>query len=111
MVEEMVNEPAVMGDDVTSDDKLWALLSWIIWPIGVIVLFLEEKKGRPFIKYNAAQSVLLGIVAWASTFIVIGVCLAPLAFFYAIYLGIQAYQGEWVEVPVVTDFCKNQGWV
>lgn len=27
-----------------------------------------------------------------------------------IYLGFQAYQGKIVQVPVITDFVKNQGW-
>ena len=30
---------------------------------------------------------------------------------YQIYLAIKSYQGEWVTVPVITDFCKNQGWI
>ena len=30
---------------------------------------------------------------------------------YTIYLAIQAYQGEWVTIPFITDFCKNQGWI
>jgi hypothetical protein len=28
-----------------------------------------------------------------------------------IYLAVKAYQGEWVTVPLLTDFCKNQGWI
>ena len=110
MAEEMVGAP-MGGEEITEDDKLWALLSWIIWPIGVIALLMEDKKNRPFVKHNAVQSVVLGLVAWASTMIVVGLCLGPLAFLYGIYLGIQAYQGEWVTIPVITDFCKNQGWI
>jgi hypothetical protein len=34
-----------------------------------------------------------------------------LAFIYAIFLGIKAYGGNEVEVPVITNFCKNQGWI
>ena len=30
--------------------------------------------------------------------------------FYSIYLGFKSYQGEWVEVPVISDFVRNQGW-
>ncbi len=29
---------------------------------------------------------------------------------YLIYLAIKGYQGEYVTIPVVTDFVKNQGW-
>jgi hypothetical protein len=27
-----------------------------------------------------------------------------------IYWGIQAYQGNYVTIPVITDFVKKQGW-
>jgi len=103
--------------DVSDDDKLWALLSWIFTPlVPIIVLLLEDKKGRPFIKYNAMQALVLGVVGWAiSTVLIPAVmigCFVGLALIvYQIYLGIQAYNGNWVEIPVLTDFCKNQNWV
>jgi uncharacterized membrane protein len=28
----------------------------------------------------------------------------------AVYWGYQGYQGQTVEIPVITDFVKNQGW-
>ena len=107
MAEEMVEAP-VGGDEITADDKLWALLSYIFAPlIGIVVLLLEDKKDRPFIKYNAVLSIILGILAivlsWA--------CIGILVWFYALYLGIKSYQGEWVEVPIISDLVRNQGWV
>ncbi|MFL7791122.1 MAG: hypothetical protein AB8I69_03200, partial [Anaerolineae bacterium] len=72
-------EMVVTEGDITQDDKLWALLSWLFWPIAIIVLLLEDKKTRPFIKTNAVQSLVLGGVAWATSIIGIGVCLGPLA--------------------------------
>ena len=102
----MVGAP--MGsEEITQDDKLWALLSYIFCPlIGIIVLLLEDKKNRPFLKYNAVVSIILGVVgvllSWA--------CIGILVWFYAIYLGIKSYQGEWVEVPLVSDLVRNQGW-
>jgi uncharacterized membrane protein len=104
-------EMVVTEGDITQDDKLWSLLSWLFWPLAAIVLFLEDKKSRPFIKNNAIQSLVLGGFAWATTIIGIGVCIGPLAFIYAIFLGIKAYGGNEVEIPVITNFCKNQGWI
>ena len=98
------------SSELTSDDKLWSLLGWLIWPIAVIVLFMDDKKSRPFIKYNAVNSLALSVIAWGSSVIGIGLCLGPLAFIYSIFLGIQAYQGKWVTLPVLTDFVKKQGW-
>jgi uncharacterized membrane protein len=106
MAEEMVNASVGSGE-VTQDDKLWALLSYIFCPIiGIIVLLIEDKKNRPFLKYNAVVSIILGILfiilSWA--------CIGILVWFYAIYLGFKSYQGEWVEAPVISDFVRNQGW-
>jgi len=106
MAEEMAGAP-MGGEEITQDDKLWALLSYIFSPlIGIIVLLIEEKKNRPFIKYNAVVSIILGVLA----ILLSGFCIGILVWFYAIYLGIKSYQGEWVEVPVVSDFVRNQGW-
>ena len=102
MAEEMVG-----GGEITQDDKLWALLSYIFAPlVGIIVLLIEDKKNRPFLKYNAVVSIVLGVV----TIVLSGVCIGILVWLYSIYLGIKSYQGEWVEVPVISDFVRNQGW-
>jgi uncharacterized protein len=104
----MTQQP--INSELTSDDKLWSLLSWIFWPVAVVVLFMEDKKNRPFIKYNAVNSLALSVIAWGSSVIGIGLCLGPLAFIYSIVLGIQSNQGKIVTVPVLTDFVKKQGW-
>jgi uncharacterized membrane protein len=106
VAEEMVNEP-VESEEITSDDKLWALLSYIFCPlIGIVILLLEDKKNRPFLKYNAVVSIIMGVLvivlSWA--------CLGVLVWFYAVYLGFKSYQGELVEVPVISDLVRNQGW-
>ena len=106
-----MTEQPVINPEITQDDKLWSLLSWIFWPIAIIVLLMDEKKNRPFIKYNAVLSLCLSVIAWGSSIIGIGLCLGPLAFIYAIVLAFQAYQGQWVKVPVLTDFAKKQKWI
>ncbi len=102
--------------DVTDDDKLWALLSWIFAPlVPIIVLLLEDKKTRPFIKYNAIQALVVSVVGYiissVLSFIIIGCFVGVAVLVYIIYLAIQSYQGKWVTIPVVTDFCKGQGWI
>ncbi len=102
--------------DVTDDDKLWSLLSWIFAPlVPIIVLLLEDKKTRPFIKYNAIQALVVSVVGYVVSsllsFIVIGCFVGVAVLVYIIYLAIQSYQGKWVTIPVVTDFCKGQGWI
>jgi uncharacterized membrane protein len=106
----------VSPEEITSDDKLWALLSWILAPlVPIIVLLLEDKKSRPFIKFNAMQALVLGVASWVISgvlsAVIIGCFVGVAVFIYQIYLGVQAYNGKWVTVPFLTDFCKKQNWI
>jgi uncharacterized membrane protein len=104
-VEENVNIP--VDSEITDEDKMWALLCFIFPPLlGIIALLMEDKAKRPFIKYAAVLSIALGII----TIVLSWACVGVIAWIYSIYLGIKAYNGEWVEVPFLTDFVQQQGW-
>lgn len=110
----MSNEPMM---EATSDDKLWALLAYVLTPLApIIILLMEDKKNRPFIRAHNAQA-----LAWGLINLVGGSILSGLLFFcfglpsiliwaVGVYWGIQAYNGKSVVIPVITDFVKKQGW-
>ncbi len=105
---------APMSADATSDDKLWALLAYVLTPIvPIIILLMEDKKNRPFIKAHNMQALILGVInvviAFFS-FLLVPLCLNVIVFVACVYWGIQAYNGKYVEIPVITNFVKNQGW-
>jgi uncharacterized protein len=109
----MSEEP--MAPEITSDDRLWSLLAYVLSPIvPVIILLMEEKKNRPFIRSHNAQALVLGIVEIVLAVVLgwtIFLSCVPLLFWVVmIYWGIQAYQGKEVKVPVVSDLVRNQGW-
>lgn len=117
MTEEITKEPQEEME-VTQDDKLWAALSWIPWvgPIlAIIALLVEPQKNRPFVRYHAVQSlganVLLIIISVVLGVTLILACLAPFIYLATLYPAIKAYQGEWLELPWLTQFCKDQGWI
>ena len=103
--------------EVTSDDKLWALLAYVLTPlVPIIILLMEDKKSRPFIRAHNAQA-----LAWGIFNLVGGTILSAVLFFcfgapslliwlVGCYWGYQAYQGKDVVIPVLTNFIKNQGW-
>ncbi len=102
--------------DVTSDDKLWAALGYPIPLVAIIVLFMEDKKNRPFIKFHAVQSlaanvvfVILATIISAVTLGFGGLCV-PVIWLVFFYWAYQAYQGQMFEIPVVTNFIRGQGW-
>jgi uncharacterized protein len=98
---------APISPDVTSDDKLWAALAYAFSPIiPIILMLMEDKKNRPYIKANNMPALILGIIMIiTSTF-----CIGILVWFYQLYCAYQAYQGQTVNIPIITDLCKNQGW-
>ena len=105
-----MNEPM---SDVTSDDRLWAALAYVFSPIVPIILFLmEDKKNRPFIRAHNAQALAMGIVMAVLVPVIAGVTLGcgAVIWFVMLFWAYQAYQGKLVNIPVVTDFVKNQGW-
>ena len=110
----------------TSDDKLWAGLSYVgimCCLIGSLIVFFLKKDESSYIKFNALQAIGFGLV-WlvlavglnfgmmlVSQIPVIGLIiglvgmLIPLALFgYWIFLMIQAFMGKDVRIPVLADF-------
>jgi len=56
-------------------------------------------------------SVVGYVISAVLSAVVVG-CFTGLALLvYIIYLAVQSYQGKWVTIPVVTDFCAQQGWI
>ncbi len=102
---------------ITSDDKLWAALGYPIPLISIIALLLEEKKARPFVKFHAVQSLVFNVALWVVIFVVsivtlgFGAICAPLLWLATLWGAIDSYQGNYTQMPVITDFIKNQGWV
>jgi uncharacterized membrane protein len=113
-----MGEEEEVAQEVTQDDKLWALLSWLPWVgwiLAIIALLIEPQKERPFVRYHAVQSLAANVVLTALS-VVLGVtvvlaCLAPFLWLALIYPAVKAYQGEWVAIPWLTEFCKNQDWI
>jgi len=116
-----MTEEKVVDPNITSEDKTWALLCYlfgIIFPI--IILLMEDKKDRPFLKAHYPQALAYSIVVAVISITVSiltffigglgGICVGLLAAIPAIIWGIKAYNGEYVEIPVITDFVKKQGW-
>lgn len=126
---------AVVDPGADSDDRLVAMLSYVV-PVllPLIVLLSESSKKRPFQRYHAVQS--LGLAAFLTVLSVavaivssilmaiplvgflVGIvmfCATPIAFLAAtiafLYYGYQAYQGRRFTIPAVTSFLANQGWI
>jgi uncharacterized membrane protein len=126
---ELAKEP-----EITLNDRLWAALSWIpaspLWPVvAILVLLLKSTKKRPFIRYNAALSITMGVIIILLTILIVGlvvmvyfVFLYPdfetttttipsvLLFFLFFYWAFQALRGKTVEIPLVSNWIRQRRW-
>jgi uncharacterized membrane protein len=116
-----------MNTDITSDDKLWAALGYPIFIIALVMLFVEGKKNRPFIKYHAVQALALNVVVWvveiilgilssALAAVTLGIggvisCISPVLWLLLLWPAVLAFQGKYFEIPVITKFLRDQHWV
>jgi len=131
----MAEEQAPPTGEITENDKLMATISYPIPLLAIVILLVEEMKGRAFQKYHAVQALVAGIALFIIV-IVLSCLLGPvlggiagaltkgllgflgclgllpwLLWFITLYWAYLSYQGQYFDIPVVTDFIKNQGWV
>lgn len=109
-----ITEEPMSMDGITDDDKLWAALAYVFTPlVPIILMLMEDKKARPYIKAHNAQA-----LAWGVLNVIISVTISPFLcgipsiamWLAALYWGYQAYQGQEVTIPFLSDFVKQQGW-
>ena len=119
-----------MATDVTENDRLMAALAYFLTPIvPVIILMVDTMKVRPFQRFHALQAlgyfgagyviggIVLGIIFTICTALTLGlaaICLWIIFFLPlvpAIYYAIIAYGGAYFEIPVITQFMVQQGWL
>lgn len=114
---EPVIEPApAVEPGVTSDDRLWVVLCFLLTPIlPLVTLFLDTKKDRPFIKYHTVPTLILGVVEGiivaVLSWIPVVNCIVPFIYIINIIYALKANKGVNTDIPVITQFAKGQGWL
>lgn len=108
-----MSEQPYMSPDVSSDDRLWAALAYVFSPIiPIVLLLIEDKKNRPFIRAHNMQALIIGIILAVITPIIAAFTFGcgAIIWFVMFFWAYKAYKGEYVNIPVITDLVKNQGW-
>ena len=120
----MSEAPKEMNDN----DKLMALLAYLLSPLVPAIILLSESKNRPYQRYYALQglglfvaefvgAIVLCIVFTICATVTLGLgsllyCLLFVVYVPQIYYGIIAYsQPKYFEIPVLTNFMVQQKWL
>ncbi len=123
----------VPAPEITDNDRLLAAIAYPIPLVALIILLVEDMRGRAFQKYHAVQALTyavavfvvfvalfcvqvattavldIGVIRFLLNCLCLGIYLIP--FLGALWFAYQAYQGEYLEIPVLTDLLKQQGWI
>ena len=102
-----------MAPEISSDEKLWAALAYVFSPlVPIIILLMDDKKDLPFIKAHNVQALVTGVilVIFVPIIAVFTLGCGSLIWLVMLWWAYKAYQGEYVQIPLITDFVKNQGW-
>ena len=93
------------------NDKIIAALAYIFCPVLGIIVLVTDMKNKPFLKYHAYQSIVVGIALVVLYTIlgitVVGLCASPLLIVAQFYFAYQAYATGIFTIPLVTDLTKN----
>ena len=110
----LAEERPPLSGDVTENDKLMAALSYPIPLVAIYILVSEANKVRRFQKFHAVQA----LVYWVPAGIigcVVGAFTCGIPFFLlwliSLWPAYESYRGKYLELPVITDFIRRQGWV
>ena len=105
------------GESLFQVDKLWAALSYPIPFIAILALNLDDKKNIPFVRFHAVQSIAFSIILWGAIILLgvitlgLGWICAPVFLLISLWPAYDSYQGNYTELPVITNFIKDRGWV
>lgn len=95
---------------LTSEQRLLATFGYLFTPIAPLIYLLVSKSltNDPYLRFHMVQS----LAAWVAVLIISTVTIGcgSILFFIFLYWAYKAWQGDNVEIPVITSFVKNQGW-
>lgn len=116
----------------TENDKMLSGLSYVsqlVLPavMPIVLLISDEGKRSPFVRHHTVHSLALLVASIAYELVaaiaslIIG-AIAPclwvllwILFFLPavpfLYYGVKAFQGQYVDVPYVTDFLRRNNWL
>lgn len=107
---------------MNKEQKILAALAYILWPVALVLLIIEEAKVEDKSKqlrhhaFNALgfwvvvliMSLLVSIFSFVPLFGYVAAALfLILVIVLAILYALKAYQGQKVEIPYVTDFLRK----
>ena len=98
---------------IPEKERWWAALSYVFSPIlPAGLLFIFDLEDYPFLKKHIYQALVMGGVLMLSMPLILAatLCVGGLFWFIMPYWALQAFNGQSITIPWITDWVKQQGW-
>jgi uncharacterized protein len=92
-------------------ERWWAALSYVFSPIlPAVLLAIFDLEDYPFLKQHIFQALAMGVLFLLTMPIILPstLCIGGLFWLVMPYWCLQAYQGQTIVIPWITDWVKNQ---
>ncbi len=108
-------------EEIKSEDKLFSAIAYPIPLVALFIIFTDKKSVR-FCRYHAWQALFFGLALVALSLAIsvltvipgvgcllsmIGSVLGLVWLIVAILFAIKVYNGEYIVIPVISDFSKK----
>ncbi len=104
----MASRHKKVADSNRKDENFLYIVAYVLEWLSGIVVFAVAKQSEKRLRFHALQAVFLGILATVLSFIpVIGWFLGVLLWLAGIVIGIKAYQGEDINLPILGEYAKK----
>ena len=90
-----------------SGNILFIFTYFLGWLSGIIIYITEGNNSKRF-KFHALQAIFLSVVATILYFLpIVGWLITALLWVYGLYIGLVAYGGKDLEVPVLGEWARK----
>lgn len=62
----MPDEISQNKKNIADDEKLWAGLSYLFWPLAIILVYFTDKKKSHYLRHHGFQAIFFGLAVFAT---------------------------------------------
>lgn len=93
----------------SSVEREWYIFAYLLEFIsGIVIYFTKGQEDRRLL-FHSVQAVIIGIIVLALSAIIFPIAwlIAVLGWVYCMYIGIEAYNGRDVEIPIISNMASS----
>jgi hypothetical protein len=98
---------------ISQKERWWAALSYVFSPVlPAVLLYILDLDEYPFLKEHLYQALVMGILFLLTMPLILPatLCLGGLFWLIMPFWALQAFNGQSITIPWVTDWIKSRGW-